>query len=125
MEVTTALHCLTSLAQPTRLAVFRLLLSNAPHGIPAGDIARALEVPQNTMSSHLGQLAHAGLVRGERQSRSIVYRADLDRFRGLIAFLLYDCCGGRPEMCSVVLDGLMAPRSQTATSQSNGCCGGG
>lgn len=106
MEVTVALDCLSSLAQPTRLAAFRLLLSKEPQGLPAGEVARSLEVPQNTMSSHLGHLAHAGLVRSERHSRSIVDRADVSQFQDLIAFLLLNCCGGLPEMCSTVLVGL-------------------
>ena len=58
------------------------------------------------MSSHLGVLARAGLVRSERHSRSIVYRANLDRAREVVTFLLKDCCGGHPETCSAVVDAL-------------------
>ena len=71
--------------------------------VNAGEVARRLDVPHNTMSSHLGILNRAGLVRSERFSRSIVYRADLDALRSAIAFLLKDCCGGRPEICAPLL----------------------
>lgn len=74
--------------------------------MPAGEIARQLAVPHNTMSSHLAILTRAGLVRSERQSRSIIYRAELAQLRDLIAFLLKDCCGGRPEICGPLMDEL-------------------
>jgi DNA-binding transcriptional ArsR family regulator len=67
--------------------------------LAAGEIARQLDVPQNTMSAHLGVLSRAGLVRSERQSRSIVYRADLDRLRALMLFLVKDCCAGSADLC--------------------------
>ncbi|MGE7468128.1 ArsR/SmtB family transcription factor [Bosea sp. NPDC003192] len=94
---------LAALAQSTRLDVFRLLVTAEPDGLPAGEVARRLDVPHNTMSSHLAILSRAGLVRSERFSRSIVYRADLDELRSVVAFLLKDCCGGRPEICAPLL----------------------
>lgn len=94
---------LAALAQSTRLDVYRRLVEAEPLGLPAGEIARQLAVPHNTMSSHLSILSRAGLVRSERFSRSIVYRADLDALRSTIAFLLKDCCGGRPEICAPLL----------------------
>lgn len=100
MDNESSILALAALAQNTRLDVFRLLVSREPAGMPAGDVARHLSVPHNTMSSHLAILARTGLVRSERQSRSIIYRADLDRVRMLIGFLLKDCCGGRPEICA-------------------------
>ena len=90
---------LAALAQTTRLAVFRLLVRYEPEGLPAGDIARALAVPQNTMSAHLAVLARAGLVISERRSRSIIYRANLQAFSVLTSFMVEDCCGGRAELC--------------------------
>ncbi|MFN7104946.1 MAG: ArsR/SmtB family transcription factor, partial [Pseudorhizobium sp.] len=60
-------------------------------------------VPANTMSAHLGVLSRAGLIRSQRHSRSIVYRADLDRLRELVLFLLKDCCEGRAELCQPLL----------------------
>lgn len=100
MEKEETILVLAALAQGTRLDVFRLLVRHEPDGLPAGEVARRMAVPHNTMSAHLAVLARAGLVRSERHSRSIVYRADLDRFRALVAFLLKDCCGGRPEVCA-------------------------
>ncbi len=98
-----AIGALTALAQSTRLNTFRLLVQHEPDGVPAGELARLMEIPQNTMSTHLAILARAGLVRGERQSRSIIYRADLPRLRELALFLVKDCCGGKPEVCAPLL----------------------
>ena len=97
---------LAALAQSTRLDAFRRLIASEPGGIAAGELARQLEVPQNTLSAHLNILAHAGLVRGERQSRSIIYRVDLDRFRDVMLFLVKDCCGGRTELCAPLIESL-------------------
>jgi DNA-binding transcriptional ArsR family regulator len=103
MENKTAILSLAALAQGTRLDVFRLLVRHEPDGLPAGEIARQLVVPHNTMSSHLGVLTRGGLIRSERQSRTIIYRADLDGLRALMGFLLKDCCGGRAEICAPLL----------------------
>ena len=96
-----ALAALAALGQPTRLAIFRLLMRRGPHGLAAGAIADAVGCPHNTLSSHLGILARSGLVRGTRDGRSIVYRADVDGMRALVAFLITDCCDGHPEVCSL------------------------
>ena len=69
----------------------------------SGEIAQTLAVPANTLSAHLGVLTRAGLIKSERRSRSIIYRADLDRFRDLVLFLLKDCCGGRADLCEPLL----------------------
>jgi len=106
MEPEATILALAALAQQTRLDTFRLLVGHEPQGMPAGRIARHLSVPHNTMSSHLNVLSRAGLVRSERHSRSIVYRADLERFRTLMTYLLQDCCGGRPEVCAPLVDAL-------------------
>jgi len=110
MESAQAIACLAALAQPTRLETFRLLTSREPEGIPAGEIARLLEVPQNTMSTHLAILARAGLVRGDRHSRSIIYHADLECFRQVMLFLVKDCCNGRPDVCEPLLADLLPCR---------------
>lgn len=99
MENTDVILVLAALGQPTRLETFRHLVRKEPEGIAAGDLARLMAVPQNTMSAHLAVLARAGLVRGERQSRSIVYRAELSRVQALVDYLLKDCCGGHPALC--------------------------
>ncbi|RIA37386.1 ArsR family transcriptional regulator [Hephaestia caeni] len=103
MENESAILALGALAQSTRLDTFRLLVRHEPDGLAAGDIARALDVPQNTMSAHLATLARAGLVTSERHSRSIVYRADLDTLKALTLFLVKDCCGGRAELCEPLI----------------------
>jgi DNA-binding transcriptional ArsR family regulator len=77
MKTTEAISALAALAQSTRLDTFQLLVKREPEGVPAGELARRMAVPQNTMSAHLAILARAGLVIGERHSRSIIYRADL------------------------------------------------
>lgn len=106
MESSVAIAALAALAQPTRLEVFRLLVRREPEGVPAGELARALDVPQNTMSAHLATLSRAGLIEGKRHSRSIIYRASLDRFRALTLFLLKDCCGGNAALCAPLIDEL-------------------
>jgi ArsR family transcriptional regulator len=95
----TEIEAFGALAQPTRLAAFRLLVKREPEGLAAGEVSRLLEVPQNTMSTHLAVLSRAGLVTAERRSRSIIYRASIDKVRELASFLVSDCCGGRPELC--------------------------
>ena len=103
-----AIEALGALAQETRLAVFRLLVEAGEEGVAAGDLARQLGVPHNTLSSHLGVLARAGLVVSRRRSRSVIYAADHDGMRGLIAYLLQDCCKGRPEACAPLIDAALA-----------------
>ncbi|MBC3941204.1 helix-turn-helix transcriptional regulator [Sphingomonas albertensis] len=103
MDSDTAIIAFGALAQTTRLDTFRLLVRHEPGGIAAGEIARLLNVPQNTMSAHLGVLARAGLVRSERHSRSIVYRADLDGVRALMLFLVKDCCAGNADLRAPLL----------------------
>ncbi|KQN31999.1 ArsR family transcriptional regulator [Sphingomonas sp. Leaf34] len=103
MENDSAIAALTALARGTCPDVFRLLVRHEPDGLAAGEIARQLKVPQNTMSAHLGILSRAGIVRSERRSRSIVYRADLDGLRTLTLFLIKDCYAGLPELCAPLL----------------------
>lgn len=106
MDRQSAIETLAALAQTTRLDAFRLLVSHEPEGLAAGEIARRLEAPHNTMSSHLAILTRAGLVQATRQSRSIVYRARLDGIAELTAYLLKDCCGGRSEVCEPLIAAL-------------------
>lgn len=106
MELILATEALAALSQPTRLEAFRLLVKCEPDGLPAGDIARQLDVPANTMSTHLAILARAELVTSERHSRSIIYRAQIETLRNLLLFLAKDCCGGRAELCSPLIQQL-------------------
>ena len=103
MEPSAALDVFAALSQPTRLEAFRLLMQHEPDGLAAGDIARRLDVPQNTLSTHLAILARAGLIASERHSRSIVYRAVVERVCEIAVFLVQDCCGGRAELCEPLI----------------------
>jgi len=96
-----ALAALAALGQPTRLGIFQLLMAAEPGGLPAGAVAEKIGCPHNTLSAHLGILARSGLVRGTRDGRSIIYRADVDAIRSLVGFLVNDCCGGHPEICAL------------------------
>ncbi|MCJ8507500.1 metalloregulator ArsR/SmtB family transcription factor [Rhizobium lemnae] len=118
MDEKNVIDALGALAQSTRLQTFRLLVSKEPEGMAAGEIAKALDVPQNTMSAHLSTLSQAGLVLAERQGRSIIYRADLDGLRAVTLFLLKDCCGGNSQICAPIIAELTpccAPGANTKT----------
>jgi ArsR family transcriptional regulator, arsenate/arsenite/antimonite-responsive transcriptional repressor len=120
MKNNLAIDCLSALAQPTRLEVFRLLVKQEPDGLPVGEIARRLDVPHNTMSTHLSILTRAGLVTVERHSRSMIYRVELKTIRTLVLFLLRDCCNGRPELCAPLIADLSsccaAPSKMNSTN---------
>ena len=100
METNEAIDALGALAHPGRLAVFRLLVQAGEEGLPAGDVARRMETPANTMSTQLAILTRAGLIRSRRESRSIIYSADYAAISGLLGFLMEDCCQGRAEVCA-------------------------
>lgn len=102
MEKTEALTALAALGQETRLEVFRLLVRVGAEGLPAGEIATSLGIVQNTMSAHLKVLSQAGMVRAERDGRVVRYHADMIGFRGLLDFLMEDCCGGKPGLCEPI-----------------------
>ncbi len=106
MDISGATTSFAALGQPTRLSALQVLISAGSEGMPAGDLADHLGVLQNTLSTNLTVLLNAGLVRNQRQGRSIRYFADMDRFSALIGFMMQDCCGGRPELCQPVLDEL-------------------
>jgi ArsR family transcriptional regulator len=103
MDKKDALAALFALGQDTRLEVFRLLVRAGAEGVPAGEIATRLGTVQNTMSAHLKVLDTAGLVRAERDGRTVRYVADMTGFRDLLAFLMEDCCNGSPELCQPVI----------------------
>lgn len=95
MNTSNAVDSLAALAQETRLGIFRLLVRQAPAGLPAGSIARRLRLPGPTLSFHLNVLAAAELVLAHRNGRSISYSANLDAVNRLTDFLTENCCGGR------------------------------
>lgn len=116
MSAAQALSALAALGQPTRLAVFQLLMRHEGEGLPAGAIADAIGCPQNTLSAHLSILARAGLIVGRRDGRLIVYRASVECTRSLIEFLVNDCCHGHPELCAL---------SASASESDGSCCNDG
>ena len=104
MDRKAALAALAALGQDTRLEVFRLLVQVGAEGLPAGAIAERLSTVQNTMSAHLKILAHAGLVQPRREGRVVRYAVDMTGFRDLLAYLMEDCCNGRPELCRPIIN---------------------
>ena len=91
-ESTTVVAALAALAQHTRLALFRLLVEAGPAGLAAGAIAERLGVAAPTLSFHLKELTHAGLIRSVQQGRYVVYSADFDAMNALVAYLTENCC---------------------------------
>lgn len=104
MDKKQALDALAALGQETRLDVFKLLVKASPGGLAAGEIARRAGVVQNTMSAHLAILARSGLIKARREGRVIEYAIDHAAMRGLLAYLMRDCCNGAPEICAPLFD---------------------
>ncbi|WP_425572428.1 ArsR/SmtB family transcription factor [Novipirellula caenicola] len=100
MEINQAVIALHALAQESRLEVFRLLVRLGPSGLPAGQIAEKLKIPPATLSFHLKELSHAGLVESHKQGRSVIYAINVKGINCLMGFLTEDCCQGRPELCA-------------------------
>jgi DNA-binding transcriptional ArsR family regulator len=108
MSITTpqVVGALSALAQETRLAIYRLLVEAGPNGLAAGMIAERLAVAPSSLSFHLAQLTHAGLIRQRRVSRSLIYAADFTAMNGLVAYLTENCCGG--QSCAPVCQPVQA-----------------
>jgi ArsR family transcriptional regulator, arsenate/arsenite/antimonite-responsive transcriptional repressor len=98
-DIQSAVRALSALAQETRLAAYRVLVRAGEEGLPAGEIASQLGVPPATLSFHLKELAHAGLVTSRNEGRFVIYAADYAVMTGLIGFLSEECCAGQPELC--------------------------
>lgn len=94
MEAPEAVAALSALAQEHRLALFRLLVQAGEEGMAAGALAERLAIPNSSLSFHLAGLSRAGLISQERQSRSLIYRADYQRMNDLLAYLMQNCCAG-------------------------------
>lgn len=101
MKTNTAVAALSALAQETRLAAFRLLVQAGPEGLAAGRIADALAVSPASLSFHLKELSHAGLVSATSDSRYVIYRADYAAMNALMGFLTEHCCAGEP--CAITV----------------------
>ncbi|MCV6574988.1 MAG: metalloregulator ArsR/SmtB family transcription factor [Cohaesibacter sp.] len=109
MDENNALAAFAALSQQTRLQVFRLLIKSGHTGLLAGDIAKILDVRQNTMSTNLSILTQAKLIRNEREGRAIRYYADMAGIQDLLDFLLLDCCGGKASDYIPLLTALCCP----------------
>ncbi len=96
MDSPQVIRALGALAQEHRLAAWRLLVQAGPDGMPAGLLAEKVGVAASSMSFHLAQLGHAGLVTQRRQGRSIIHAADYAAMNALMAFMTENCCGGAP-----------------------------
>jgi ArsR family transcriptional regulator, arsenate/arsenite/antimonite-responsive transcriptional repressor len=94
MEEKTAVASLAALAQPVRLRVFRALVGAGPEGMNPGALAQMLGTGSSTLSFHLKELVHAGMVTQERDGRNLIYRASLDRMSALMDYLAAHCCLG-------------------------------
>src|SRR5579871_62688 len=98
MKMTDAVTSLAALAHEGRLSIYRLLVQAGPGGMTVGQVAAKLGMPGPTLSFHLSQLKHAGLVRAERDGRRLIQTADFQRMNGLVEYLTENCCGD-PSLC--------------------------
>ncbi|GAB3387431.1 metalloregulator ArsR/SmtB family transcription factor [Massilia agri] len=96
MDTKAAIAALAALAQESRLATFRLLVQAGPAGMAASRIAEALGIPASSLSFHLKELSHAGLIAPRQEGRFLIYAAQFGAMNGLLAFLTENCCGGNP-----------------------------
>ena len=94
MDKVSAIDALSALAHDARMDIFRLLVRAGPSGLAAGRISEKLGARQNTTSTNLAILCRAGLIASRRDGRSVIYTANYDGLRGLVGFLMKDCCAG-------------------------------
>ncbi|HSI96273.1 MAG TPA: metalloregulator ArsR/SmtB family transcription factor [Methylophilaceae bacterium] len=111
MDNVIAVKIFASLAQESRLGLFRLLVQAGPEGLSAGSIAERLGMPSSTLSFHLKELSHAGVVQSRQAGRFIYYSADFATMNALIGFLTENCCGGQPQECCTPLVQIQAKSS--------------
>ena len=112
METKQVIAALAALAQESRLATFRLLVQTGPGGLAASKIAEHLDVAPSSLSFHLKELTHAGLITARQDGRFVIYSANFDTMNGVLAFLTDNCCGGAP--CGV-------PPACSAAPSGGGC----
>jgi ArsR family transcriptional regulator len=115
METGQVVSALSALAQETRLKLFRMLVERGPEGLPAGTIATRLGVLPSSLSFHLQQLVHAGLITQRRNSRQLIYAPDCDAMNGLVAYLTENCCRDADAVCATAC--AVPPAPSEAPSQ--------
>lgn len=101
METSDVVTALAALAHASRLATFRLLVQAGPNGLAASKIADALAIPASSLSFHLKELAHAGLVSVRQDGRFLIYAAQFEAMNAVLGFLTDNCCGGKPCAVSI------------------------
>lgn len=101
MEPNQVVTALAALAQPTRLAIYRMLVAAGKGGLAAGQVAEALNTAPASLSFHFKTLSHAGLLDSRQDGRFIYYAANFDVMNGLVDYLTENCCGGNPDACQV------------------------
>ena len=99
MKPSQVVKSLAALAQPTRLAMYRLLVARGPEGMAAGQVAAKLKVSPATLSFHFKTLSHAGLLDNRQDGRFVYYAANFAAMNGMVAYLTENCCGGNPDAC--------------------------
>ncbi|MEN6079439.1 metalloregulator ArsR/SmtB family transcription factor [Chromobacterium piscinae] len=112
METKNAVTLLAALAQDTRLGIYRLLVQKGPEGLSVGQIGEQLVVANATLSFHLKELSHSGLIRARQEGRFIYYSANYEQMNALLGFLTENCCRG--EACT--------PASSMSPCPGSGCC---
>ena len=103
MDETQIVSALSALAHQHRLRIFRLLVVAGPSGVPAGEIAEHVGISPTSMSFHLKELDHAGLITSTRDGRYVRYAVQVEGMRQLLTYLTEDCCRGQPELCGSVV----------------------
>ncbi len=116
MKTSEAVIALTALAQESRLEVFRLLVPVGEEGLPAGEIAEQLKIAPATLTFHLKELCHAGLVASRREGRSIIYALRPKGIRDLMEFLSEDCCQGQPHLCRPSMSDSCSKKKRNASA---------
>ena len=101
MNADQVVKALAALAQPTRLAIYRILVEAGKDGLAAGQVAEKLQAPPASLSFHFKTLNHAGLVESTQAGRFIYYAANFDVMNGLVGYLTENCCGGNSEACNI------------------------
>ena len=99
MKPAQVVKALSALAQPTRLAMYRLLVARGPDGMAAGKVSEKLKVSPATLSFHFRALSHAGLIESRQEGRFIYYAANYTVMNDMLAYLTENCCGGNPDAC--------------------------
>jgi DNA-binding transcriptional ArsR family regulator len=114
METQDAVVALEALAQESRLGIFRLLVEAGRDGLSAGRIAERMRLPAPTLSFHLTQLRHAGLIACRREGTSLIYSAEFGAMNGLVGFMTENCCGGNAAQCAPVRKVVRLKRKKAA-----------